>query len=110
MGIQARYVHTNLIAADWRALADFYIAVFGCAVVPPERDYTGAALDAGTGLDDAHLQGVHLRLPGWATTDLHWKFTTTMCWQNAALKPSMRLASDTSRLRWMMSLPHAKSC
>jgi predicted enzyme related to lactoylglutathione lyase len=64
MSIQARYVHTNLIAADWHKLADFYIAVFGCVVVPPERDYTGDSLDAGTGLHGAHLRGVHLRLPG----------------------------------------------
>jgi predicted enzyme related to lactoylglutathione lyase len=65
MSIQARYIHTNLIAADWRALADFYITVFGCVIVPPERDYTGDALDAGTGLRGAHVRGVHLRLPGY---------------------------------------------
>jgi predicted enzyme related to lactoylglutathione lyase len=60
----ARYVHTNLIARDWRRLAAFYIDHFGCAVVPPERDYAGADLDAGTGITDAALTGVHLRLPG----------------------------------------------
>jgi predicted enzyme related to lactoylglutathione lyase len=62
--MKARYVHTNLIAADWRRLADFYIQVFGCTPVPPERDYQGASLDAGTGLAGAHLRGLHLRLPG----------------------------------------------
>ena len=45
-----RYVHTNLIARDWRALAKFYTGLFGCELVPPERDYSGAALEAGTGL------------------------------------------------------------
>ena len=60
-----RYVHTNLIARDWRALAGFYQRVFGCSVVGPERDYRGPALDAGTGLGGAHLTGVHLRLPGY---------------------------------------------
>ena len=34
----ARYVHTNLIARDWRELARFYVEVFGCELVPPERD------------------------------------------------------------------------
>ena len=63
--MNARYVHTNLIARDWRALADFYIRVFGCAIVPPERDYRDADLDAVTGLSNAHLTGAHLRLPGW---------------------------------------------
>lgn len=60
----ARYAHTNLIAKDWRALARFYVDLFGCAVVPPERHYSGSTLDAGTGLSDATLAGVHLRLPG----------------------------------------------
>ena len=61
----ARYVHTNLIAHDWQSLAAFYQTVFGCTVVPPERDFQGADLDAGTGLSGAHLRGVHLRLPGY---------------------------------------------
>jgi len=60
----ATYVHTNLIARDWRALAAFYHSVFGCVVVPPERDYSGPALEAGTGIPGSTLRGVHLRLPG----------------------------------------------
>lgn len=64
MGIPAKYVHTNLIAEDWRSLADFYQGVFGCVPVPPERDYQGEKLEAGTGIPNAHLRGVHLRLPG----------------------------------------------
>jgi Lactoylglutathione lyase and related lyases len=60
----ARYVHTNLIARDWRALVRFYQDVFGCVPVPPERDYSGAELEAGTGIPGARLRGVHLRLPG----------------------------------------------
>jgi catechol 2,3-dioxygenase-like lactoylglutathione lyase family enzyme len=60
----ARYAHTNLIARDWRALARFYQEVFGCTVVPPERDYAGPDLEAGSGLAGVRLQGVHLRLPG----------------------------------------------
>ena len=63
--MQAKYVHTNLIAKDWRKLVKFYTDVFGCSLVPPERDYQGDALDAGTGLKGAHLTGAHLRLPGY---------------------------------------------
>ena len=63
--LTAKYVHTNLIAADWRKLADFYIQVFGCKLVPPERDFQGEKLEAGTGLPGAHLRGAHLRLPGF---------------------------------------------
>jgi predicted enzyme related to lactoylglutathione lyase len=61
----ARYVHTNLIAADWRKLARFYQDVFGCVPVPPERDLSGAAMEAGTGIPRAYLRGMHLRLPGY---------------------------------------------
>jgi catechol 2,3-dioxygenase-like lactoylglutathione lyase family enzyme len=60
----ARYVHTNLIARDWRRLATFYTDVFGCVLVPPERNYSGPVLEAGSGVPDSSLQGVHLRLPG----------------------------------------------
>lgn len=68
MTIQAKYVHTNLIARDWRALADFYEQVFGCVPVPPERDLKGAAIEAGTAIPGAELQGIHLRLPGCGDT------------------------------------------
>ena len=63
--MNSRYVHTNIVAANWKNLADFYIEAFGCELVPPVRDYRGAALDAGTGLANAHLHGAHLRLPGF---------------------------------------------
>jgi len=33
--------------------------------VPPERDFAGPTLEAGTGVPGAALQGVHLRLPGY---------------------------------------------
>lgn len=59
-----RYAHTNLIAADWRQLAEFYKTVFECVFVPPERSQRGEWLARGTGVADAALQGVHLRLPG----------------------------------------------
>jgi glyoxylase I family protein len=60
----ARYAHTNIIASDWRRLAEFYQRVFSCEFVPPERNQTGKWLEDGTGVQDAALQGVHLRLPG----------------------------------------------
>ena len=60
----ARYVHTNLVARDWQALAHFYESLLGCVPMPPERDYRGPELEAGTGLAGAAIAGVHLRLPG----------------------------------------------
>jgi catechol 2,3-dioxygenase-like lactoylglutathione lyase family enzyme len=59
-----RFGHVNIVAADWRRLADFYVSVFGCELVPPERDYAGPNLERGTGVPGAALRGAHLRLPG----------------------------------------------
>ncbi len=59
-----RYVHTNIIARDWRKLVDFYVAVFGCEALPPERHLSGQWVDQLTTLNDATIRGMHLRLPG----------------------------------------------
>ncbi len=59
-----RYAHTNLIADDWRALADFYERNFGCIPVSSERDHQGPAFEALTAIPGARLRGRHLRLPG----------------------------------------------
>ena len=59
-----RFAHTNIIAKDWRTLAQFYVDVFGCRVQPPERKQSGEWLTRGTGVPDAALEGVHLLLPG----------------------------------------------
>jgi predicted enzyme related to lactoylglutathione lyase len=66
MSIPAKYVHTNLIAEDWQSLSIFYQQLFGCIPVPPERDFQGGTLEAGSGIPGAHLRGIHLRLPGYA--------------------------------------------
>ena len=54
-----RYIHTNIIARDWKKLVEF------CVEVPPERDLSGQWLDLATGLKEARLEGIHLRLPGY---------------------------------------------
>ena len=68
MGI--RYAHTNIVAKDWRKLAEFYIEVLDCEPVPPERNYSGEVIGriAGIAPDGAmRLSGIHLRLPGHGT-------------------------------------------
>jgi len=65
MALNAKYVHTNLVAADWRRLARFYENLFGCQLVPPERNLAGEWLDRATGIPDAEIHGAHLRLPGY---------------------------------------------
>jgi len=64
MPAMTRYVHTNVVASDWRKLAGFYTRVFGCKPVPPGRDLTGDWLDGLTSLKNARIRGIHLRLPG----------------------------------------------
>lgn len=65
MSINARFVHTNIIAGDWKRLAAFYETVFGCRPVPPERHLSGQWLEDATGVSGAEIDGVHLRLPGY---------------------------------------------
>ncbi len=60
-----KYVHTNLIAKDWKKLADFYIQIFNCKPIPPEMDLSGNWIDKLTGIPDVKLRGIHLILPGF---------------------------------------------
>jgi catechol 2,3-dioxygenase-like lactoylglutathione lyase family enzyme len=87
--LAARFGHVNLIARDWRMLAEWYTRVFGCELVPPERDYSGPDLAAGTGVPDAALRGVHLRLPGHGPTG-----PTLEIYQFASMPAPLRLAAN----------------
>jgi len=63
--MEAKYKHTNIVAADWWKLAEFYQQVFGCELVPPERAAVGEWVQRCTGVPGAEVHGVHLRLPGY---------------------------------------------
>jgi len=65
MPIRTKYVHTNLIARDWKRLVRFYCEVFGCEPKGPERDLSAEWLEKVNAVPNAHLRGVHLRLPGY---------------------------------------------
>ena len=60
-----KYVHTNIVAKDWKALMEFYVSVFQCKLVPPIRDLSGEWLATGTGVPNAKFTGGHLLLPGY---------------------------------------------
>lgn len=60
-----KYIHSNLISKDWKTLAAFYIQVFECKMILPQRNLSGEWLSEGTGVHDAHIKGAHLRLPGY---------------------------------------------
>ncbi len=63
--MKIKYVHTNLVAKDWRKLADFYINVLECKPVYPERDLSGSWIDELTKIEKVNIKGIHLRLPGY---------------------------------------------
>ncbi|MEE9442888.1 MAG: VOC family protein [candidate division Zixibacteria bacterium] len=58
-------MHINIVSNNWRRLADFYQAVFGCFPLPPERNLSGKWVDEATGVNNAQITGIHLRLPGF---------------------------------------------
>ena len=60
-----KYIHTNIIAKDWKALADFYIRVFDCVPIYPQRDLSGAWVDQLTQISGCRIKGIHLALPGY---------------------------------------------
>jgi predicted enzyme related to lactoylglutathione lyase len=60
-----KFVHLNIISKDWKKLADFYIKVFQCEPMWPERDLNGKWLDESTAIENARISGIHLRLPGF---------------------------------------------
>lgn len=60
-----RYLHTNIIARDWRALSRFYETVFDCTPIGAERDLSGEWVDELTGMRGAHITGRHLLVPGY---------------------------------------------
>jgi predicted enzyme related to lactoylglutathione lyase len=60
-----KYVHTNIVAKDWSRLADFYIEVFNCKPVYPDRDLSGEWIEKITNIDKVRVKGIHLSLPGY---------------------------------------------
>jgi len=65
MSYTIKFVHTNIIARDWKRLAQFYIEVFGCEPVYPERNLSGEWVDKITKISNVKIKGIHLKLPGY---------------------------------------------
>jgi predicted enzyme related to lactoylglutathione lyase len=53
------------VARDWRRLAAFYQAVFGCRQVGPERDLQGPWVDRLTAVDVRDPEGNAIELQRW---------------------------------------------
>lgn len=63
-----KFSHINIISKNWKALADFYVKVFECNPLPPERNLSGDWVDGLTNLHDTEIKGIHLLLPGYDAT------------------------------------------
>jgi catechol 2,3-dioxygenase-like lactoylglutathione lyase family enzyme len=64
MTIRAKYVHTNRIVRDWEKRVGFYKNAFGCTPASPESIQSGQWVETITGVPDAGIRAIHLRLPG----------------------------------------------
>ena len=62
-----RYAHTNVVASDAGKLIAFYKSVLRCESIGETRDLHGEWLDKLTGLEDTHITGEHLLLPGYGS-------------------------------------------
>jgi predicted enzyme related to lactoylglutathione lyase len=62
--MNVKYVHTNIIAKDWEKVSLFYQRVFGCKPIS-QRDLSGDWVDRLTGINNVHIVGEHLVLPGY---------------------------------------------
>lgn len=67
--MKTRFVHVNIVARNWRKLAQFYIKVFGCQLIEPERDIKEPWLESATNIKSAQIKGAHLRLPGFSNDE-----------------------------------------
>lgn len=60
-----RYAHTNIVAKDSQKLIRFYKEVFHCRSIGETRDMRAQWIDDVSGLENAHIVGEHLGLPGF---------------------------------------------
>jgi predicted enzyme related to lactoylglutathione lyase len=60
-----RYIHTNIIAKNWRSLSKFYQNVFGLRPIGPQRDISGKWIEDLTNIKNIHIVGEHLLFPGY---------------------------------------------
>lgn len=63
--LKIKFAHINIIANDWRKLAEFYQKVFDCKPVSAERNLSGSWIEEATAIKNAEINGIHLCLPGY---------------------------------------------
>ena len=108
--IDARFGHVNVIARDWRRLADFYTRVFGWSSSRPSATIGGPVLEAGTGVPGAAIRGAHLRLPGLGENGPTLEIFQYESGPERPATAINRPGFGTSRSRSPTSRPPARPC
>ena len=67
--MKTRLAHVSITAKDMDRLAEFYRKALGFTEARPEKRFSGAWLEKGTGVPGASIKRVHLRLPGPSPDD-----------------------------------------
>ena len=62
--MKIRLAHVSITAKDMDRLAEFYRKALGFTDARPEKSFSGAWLEKGTGVPGASIKRVHLSLPG----------------------------------------------
>lgn len=62
--MKTRLAHVSITVKDLDRLREFYGKALGFTEARPERSFSGAWLEKGTGVPGASIRRVHLRLPG----------------------------------------------
>ncbi|HVY55455.1 MAG TPA: VOC family protein, partial [Thermodesulfobacteriota bacterium] len=62
--MKTRLAHVSITARDMHRLAEFYRKALGFTEARPEKSFSGAWLEKGTGVPGASIKRIHLRLPG----------------------------------------------
>ena len=62
--MKTRLAHVSITAKDLDRLREFYEKALGFTEARPEKGFSGAWLEKGTGVPGASIKRVHLRLPG----------------------------------------------
>lgn len=79
------YAHTCINTLNLKKLCDFYEKVFELTYVGPSRELQGQWFDKVTGLNDVHVDCIHMTLPGFPKGGPTVEFFT---WENTEEKPN----------------------
>ena len=63
-----RFIHVNLITDNWETLCSFYKDKFGCTDTGDIKDHSGSYKSKVIGLENVHVTGRHILLPGFYAT------------------------------------------